>query len=294
MVKELQNQERFLITGGIPLQGTVVIDGAKNSALSIMAACLLTSDKCILENVPQLKDVYSMIEVIKTLGVKVEWEDRNTLYIDSDDFNNFEAPYELVKTMRASFLVMGPLLARLKKAKISLPGGCAIGARPVDFHLKGFRALGADIVTEKGYIQAEEKNMKMFDKVTLILGEGEASFVDPHTVRVGSRTITGQRIFIAVGSLPMVPPIKGLADVEYLTNQNIFNLSEFPESMTIIGGGAIGCEMAQAFSRLGTKCTIVFIDGFDNILQFIRRIVGLTGLTSLFITIISVFNIHNA
>jgi UDP-N-acetylglucosamine 1-carboxyvinyltransferase len=159
-VKELQNPERFLITGGIPLHGTVVIDGAKNSALSIMAACLLTSEKCILENVPQLKDVYSMIEVIKTLGVKVEWKENNTLYIDSDDFNNFEAPYELVKTMRASFLVMGPLLARLNKAKISLPGGCAIGARPVDFHLKGFRALGADIITEKGYIQAEVKKLK--------------------------------------------------------------------------------------------------------------------------------------
>jgi len=159
-VKELQNPERFLITGGIPLHGTVVIDGAKNSTLSIMAACLLTSEKCILENVPQLKDVYSMIEVIKTLGVKVEWKENNTLYIDSDDFNNFEAPYELVKTMRASFLVMGPLLARLNKAKISLPGGCAIGARPVDFHLKGFRALGADIITEKGYIQAEVKRLK--------------------------------------------------------------------------------------------------------------------------------------
>jgi UDP-N-acetylglucosamine 1-carboxyvinyltransferase len=158
-VKELQNPERFFITGGKPLQGTVIIDGAKNSALSIMAACLLTSEVCVLENVPQLTDVYSMIEVIKTLGIQVEWKDSNTLYIDPDDFNNYEAPYELVKTMRASFLVMGPLIARLKKAKISLPGGCAIGARPVDFHLKGFQSLGANIVTEKGYIKAEVKNL---------------------------------------------------------------------------------------------------------------------------------------
>ncbi|NLL61375.1 MAG: UDP-N-acetylglucosamine 1-carboxyvinyltransferase [Candidatus Atribacteria bacterium] len=147
------------MTGGKPLQGTVIIDGAKNSALSIMAACLLTSEVCVLENVPQLTDVYSMIEVIKTLGIQVEWKDSNTLYIDPDDFNNYEAPYELVKTMRASFLVMGPLIARLKKAKISLPGGCAIGARPVDFHLKGFQSLGANIVTEKGYIKAEVKNL---------------------------------------------------------------------------------------------------------------------------------------
>jgi len=156
----MQNPDKFLITGGNPLKGTVVIDGAKNSALSIMAACLLSREVTILENVPRLKDVYSMIEVIKILGVNVEWIDNNTLSIDPDDFNNYEAPYELVKTMRASFLVMGPLLARLKKAKISLPGGCAIGARPVDFHLKGFRALGANITTEKGYIKAEVKELK--------------------------------------------------------------------------------------------------------------------------------------
>jgi UDP-N-acetylglucosamine 1-carboxyvinyltransferase len=155
----MQNPDKFLITGGNPLRGTVVIDGAKNSALSIMAACLLSREVSILENVPRLKDVYSMIEVIKILGVNVEWIDNNTLSIDPDDFNNYEAPYELVKTMRASFLVMGPLLARLKKAKISLPGGCAIGARPVDFHLKGFRALGANITTEKGYIKAEVKKL---------------------------------------------------------------------------------------------------------------------------------------
>lgn len=151
--------DKLLITGGNRLKGTVSIDGAKNSALSIMAASLLSSEISILENVPRLKDVYSMIEVIKTLGVQVEWKDDNTLLIDPDDFNNYEAPYELVKTMRASFLVMGPLLARLKRAKISLPGGCAIGARPVDFHLKGFRTLGADITTEQGYIQAEVKKL---------------------------------------------------------------------------------------------------------------------------------------
>ncbi|MFW6149474.1 MAG: UDP-N-acetylglucosamine 1-carboxyvinyltransferase [Atribacterota bacterium] len=155
----MQKSNKLLITGGNKLKGTVVIDGAKNSALSIMAACLLSSEVSVLKNVPKLKDVYSMIEVIKTLGVQVKWEGDNTLSIDPDDFNNYEAPYELVKTMRASFLVMGPLLARLKKAKISLPGGCAIGARPVDFHLKGFRALGANITTEKGYIKAEVKKL---------------------------------------------------------------------------------------------------------------------------------------
>ena len=108
----------------------------------------------------------------------------------------------------------------------------------------------------------QEKNLKMVSKATLIIGEGEASFIDPHTVKVGNRTITAHRIFIATGSKPMIPPIKGLADIDYLTNENMFNLAEFPKSMTFIGGGAIGCEMAQAFSRLGTKCTIVQMDEF--------------------------------
>lgn len=152
--------EKLIISGGNRLQGTVKIDGAKNSALSIMAATLLTKDVCILRNVPRLTDVDIMAKVIRKLGVNVEWKEDNTLYIDSDDFNNCEAPYELVKMMRGSILVMGPLLARLKRAKISLPGGCAIGARPVDYHLKGFEALGAQVEMEKGYIEAKVNKLK--------------------------------------------------------------------------------------------------------------------------------------
>jgi len=108
----------------------------------------------------------------------------------------------------------------------------------------------------------EAKNSKMFEKVDLILGKGEASFVNSHKVRVDGREISARRIFIATGADPMIPPINGLSEVDYLTNQNIFNLPDFPETMTIIGGGPIGCEMAQAFSRLGTKCTIVQMDDF--------------------------------
>ena len=152
--------EKLIISGGNRLQGTVKIDGAKNSALSIMAATLLTKDVCILRNVPRLTDVETMSDVIRKLGVRVEWKEGNHLYIDSDYFNNYEAPYELVKMMRASILVMGPLLARLKRAKISLPGGCAIGARPVDYHLKGFEALGAQVEVEKGYIEAKVNKLK--------------------------------------------------------------------------------------------------------------------------------------
>ncbi len=109
---------------------------------------------------------------------------------------------------------------------------------------------------------SKEKTLKMFDKVELILGEGEASFIDSHTISVGNRNITAQRIFIAIGTEPLVPPINGISDIDILTNQNIFKLSKIPESMTIIGGGAIGCEMAQAFTRLGTKCIIVQMDDF--------------------------------
>ena len=109
---------------------------------------------------------------------------------------------------------------------------------------------------------SEKKTLKMFDKVELILGKGEASFIDSHTVRVGDRNITAQRIFIATGTEPLVPPIDGISDIDILTNQNVFKLPKIPESMTIIGGGAIGCEMAQAFTRLGTKCTIVQMDDF--------------------------------
>jgi len=109
---------------------------------------------------------------------------------------------------------------------------------------------------------SDKKTLKMFKKVELIIDEGSASFADSHTVRVGERTVTAQKIFIATGTEPMVPPIDGISDVDILTNKNIFNLTEIPESMTIIGGGAIGCEMAQAFTRLGTKCTIVQMDDF--------------------------------
>ena len=113
-----------------------------------------------------------------------------------------------------------------------------------------------------GYLDyvSDKKTLKMFDKVTLVLSEGSASFIDSHTVRVGEKSITAQKIFIATGTEPMVPPIDGISDIDILTNLNIFNLTEIPQSMTIIGGGAIGCELAQAFTRLGCKCTIVHMD----------------------------------
>lgn len=145
---------KFLVEKSPPLRGNVRISGAKNSALPILAASLLGTEDIILEDVPQLKDVEVMCEVLSSLGAKVEFLDKGVIKINSKDINNYETPYELMSKMRASFLVMGPLLTRLGKTKTSLPGGCAIGTRPIDLHLKGFRALGAEIDVDHGYIGA--------------------------------------------------------------------------------------------------------------------------------------------
>jgi UDP-N-acetylglucosamine 1-carboxyvinyltransferase len=137
-----------------PLRGRVRISGAKNSALPILAASLLGTEDIILEDVPRLKDVEVMCEVLTSLGAKVEQLDIGKIKINSANINNYETKYELMSKMRASFLVMGPLLTRLGKTKNSLPGGCAIGTRPIDLHLKGFKALGATIDVDHGNISA--------------------------------------------------------------------------------------------------------------------------------------------
>jgi len=148
--------ERLIIKGGKRLSGTVKISGAKNAVLPVIAATLLGQDKeTCLDEVPNLDDVRTISEVLRTLGVKVRHEpENNKLFVDASAIENITAPYDLVRKMRASFLIMGPLLARLGSAKISLPGGCAIGTRPIDLHLKGFEALGAKISIGHGYIEA--------------------------------------------------------------------------------------------------------------------------------------------
>lgn len=136
-----------------PLVGRVRIDGAKNAVLPIMAATLLVDGKSVIEDVPQLRDVYVMIDLLKTLGADVEFEN-GILQVDASGVDKWDAPYELVRKMRASFLVMGPILARFKRTRVSMPGGCAIGTRPIDLHLKGFEALGADVSVEHGTVEA--------------------------------------------------------------------------------------------------------------------------------------------
>jgi UDP-N-acetylglucosamine 1-carboxyvinyltransferase len=142
--------DKLLITGGKTLSGSLKVSGAKNSALKILAGTLLTEDPVSVGNVPHLHDVTTMIELLGCLGAEVVLDEKMRVEVTARELKSLKAPYELVKTMRASFVVLGPLLARFGRAEVSLPGGCAIGARPVDQHLKGLEALGASIEVEEG------------------------------------------------------------------------------------------------------------------------------------------------
>lgn len=146
------------IEGGVPLSGRVRVSGAKNAVLPILASTLLTAGETRLRNVPRVHDVTTLCQVLQSLGAEIHAE-QDELLIDTSRVNRDEAPYELVKTMRASFLVLGPLLARMGRAKVSLPGGCAIGARPVNLHLEGLQALGAQIELEHGYVHARVERL---------------------------------------------------------------------------------------------------------------------------------------
>jgi UDP-N-acetylglucosamine 1-carboxyvinyltransferase len=182
--------DKFVIRGGNPLFGTVRISGAKNAALPAMAAAILTDEPVILENIPDVRDIQTERNLLVSMGAEVELgygraHHRTTLCCRT--LVNPEAAYELVKTMRASTLVLGPLVARMKRARVSLPGGCAIGARPIDLHIKGLEKLGATITQEHGYIEASAERLKgghiVFDKITVtgtedlmmaaVLAEGE-------------------------------------------------------------------------------------------------------------------------
>lgn len=149
----------FKISGGKKLKGRVKVSGSKNSALPIMAATLIEAGTYILDNVPNLKDIQTMAKLLQEHGLIVEKIGDNSYKIINNGIKNIEAPYELVKTMRASFLVMGPLLANIKHARVSLPGGCAIGARPVNYHLKGFEKMGTQMKIEHGYVEAKAEEL---------------------------------------------------------------------------------------------------------------------------------------
>ncbi|MGB5512826.1 MAG: UDP-N-acetylglucosamine 1-carboxyvinyltransferase [Woeseiaceae bacterium] len=163
--------DKLLIEGGTRLNGDVTISGAKNAALPILAGTLLASEPVTVSNVPHLKDVTTMLSLLQMMGVQLTIDDQLNVEADASNVTRRQAPYELVKTMRASILVLGPLLARFGEADVSLPGGCAIGARPVNLHVAGLQAMGADVVVEDGFIKARADRLKgahiVFDTVTV-------------------------------------------------------------------------------------------------------------------------------
>ena len=152
--------DKLIVTGAGPLDGEVKISGAKNAALPILISSLLLDGKLTLSNVPHLQDITTTMSLLAYLGVEMELDERMTICADATTVNQIRAPYDLVKTMRASILVLGPLLARMGHAEVSLPGGCAIGSRPVNLHIKGLEAMGAEIVIEDGYIKATAKRLQ--------------------------------------------------------------------------------------------------------------------------------------
>ncbi|WP_243039221.1 UDP-N-acetylglucosamine 1-carboxyvinyltransferase [Dyella sedimenti] len=151
---------KILISGGEPLHGEVGISGAKNAVLPILASCLLAEEPVAISNVPHLHDVTTFIELLGQMGTQLVLDDRMKMHVDPRPTDRYFAPYDLVRTMRASILVLGPLVARFGEAEVSLPGGCAIGSRPVDQHIRGLQALGAEVTVENGYIRARASRLK--------------------------------------------------------------------------------------------------------------------------------------
>lgn len=152
--------DKLIITGGVPLEGEIRISGAKNAALPILAATLLADGPVLISNVPHLQDITTTMSLLGQMGVQLTIDEKMNVEVDARTIRDFRAPYELVKTMRASILVLGPLLARYGRAEVSLPGGCAIGSRPVNLHISGLEAMGAEIKVENGYIKATANRLR--------------------------------------------------------------------------------------------------------------------------------------
>ena len=249
--------DKFVIEGGKRLSGTVQIESSKNAVLPILAASLLVEKgQTQINEVPNLADINTMLKVLEHLGAKVKRypKDKKVL-IDAENLNNFEAPYDLVRKMRASFLVLGPLLARLGKAKVSLPGGCVLGPRPVNLHLSGFSKLGAKIEEEHGYVIATcnklNGNIICFDRPThtgtenLImgasLGEGKTTLVntacDPEVVDLANfLNLMGAKIEGAGNSTIHITGVKRLKAIEYTPIPDRLEAATFMMAASISGG----------------------------------------------------------
>ena len=256
--------DKLVIEGGFPLKGEVIISGAKNAALPILISSLLSDETLNLQNVPNLQDIKTCIDLLSALGVSVKRQG-NDCFLDANDVNNFDAPYELVKTMRASILVLGPLLAKYGEAKVSLPGGCAIGSRPVDIHIKGLELMGAEIIIDKGYISASTAqlpNKKLqgcrifMDQVTVggtenlmmaaVLAEGitilENAAKEPEIVDLGNCLIKMGAIIDGLGTDKI--KIQGVSSLKKASYKIMFDRIEAGTFMTAAAmtGGYVVCN----------------------------------------------------
>lgn len=242
--------DKLVVNGSKELSGSVEISGAKNAVLPLMAATLLTEGEHTINRVPDLKDTRTFLNLLEMLGAKSTYNNGDLL-VDSSNINSIEAPYDLVKTMRASFYVMGPLLGRFGEARVSLPGGCAWGPRPVDYHLKGFEKLGAEIILEKGYIIARAKKLKgaqiHFDIPSVgatanilmasVLAEGKTQItnaaIEPHIVQL-CKVLNEMGAHIeGVGSNILI--VNG---VEKLSPMNVETIPDMIEAGTFLMAGA--------------------------------------------------------
>ena len=253
--------DRLLIEGGVPLRGTVEISGAKNAALPLMAASLLANSPVTLHDVPSLMDVDTMMLVLHTVGADV-LRKGNTLVIDPGNFNVAEAPYNLVRKMRASIYVLGPMVAKLKKAKVSMPGGCVIGRRPIDLHLKGLESLGARVKLSKGYIMVENPGLK----------ESTFSLAGPSGSSVGATCNTLMAAVTAQGRTVIhgaakEPEVRDLID---LLNEMGAEIEAEDSTITIQGVKELhGAEHAIIPDRIeaGTYMVASAITGGDIIIK---------------------------
>jgi len=193
--------EKLVIFGGRPLNGEVKISGAKNAVLPILAATLLTDEPCVIKNAPYLRDTNTMLRILRSLGKNAEFSN-DKIIVTTKESDKFIADYKLVSTMRASFCVLGPLLGKLKKAKVSYPGGCVIGVRPVDLHLKGIEALGAEVKIESGYVNAIAKNLK--GNHIYLGGEFGSSVLATDNVMMAATLAKGKTIIEAAACEPEV------------------------------------------------------------------------------------------
>jgi len=247
--------DRLVITGGRPLNGEVRISGAKNAALPIVAATLLAETPMTVTNVPHLQDITTSMELLSQMGVELTIGERMTIEVDASTISNPVAPYELVKTMRASILVLGPLLARCGKADVSLPGGCAIGSRPVNLHIDGLRAMGAEIEVKNGIVHAKADRLKgttiVFEIVTVTgtenlmmaatLAEGttilENAAREPEVVDLANCLIAmGAKITGAGTSKIVIEGVEKLQGAEYSVQPDRIETGTFLVAAAITGG----------------------------------------------------------